>query len=614
MDQVIKTEVRLIKTRERKVAALAVAKDSITILSPPRTLFNLTEIIRDKLRTHADGSIAASLVPGLVLGDTSLQSNQFKNQMQRVGLSHLTAVSGANFVLVASFILWLLQFFIKKNQNRLIIVSFILFLFIFLVRPTPSVLRAAAMTSVVLIARYRGETSRGIAALGAAITFLILIDPFQAIDPGFALSVLATAGILLLSPLIEIKLQKLIKSQWLIEAIAIPVSATILCLPIILLLSNEISIATIPANILVAPAIGPITVLGFLSAILTPLLPTIGFLFFSIATYFAKYIVLISGAMDKFPSLHFNETRAYVLIFIIFALLVLKRRTKIAMLVIFVILIQIIFSETSWPGKNWQVVNCDVGQGDAMAINLGNKSAIVIDTGPDSKLIDDCLRDLKIRKIPLLILTHFHADHVGGVTGVLKNRTISQVWISNLHQPESSYSESIKALQDISIRNVKMGEIYTFTKDDTEIKVLWPNLASENFTQLPGDGSKINNSSIAILLRTKNYSLFSAGDIEPEVQELISKSGLLSDVDILKVSHHGSAYQYLPMIDLLKPEIAIISVGAKNNYGHPDLEFINELEKRSISVWRTDLSGGISVAPSNKIRATGKEWWKIRWG
>jgi competence protein ComEC len=318
--------------------------------------------------------------------------------------------------------------------------------------------------------------------------------------------------------------------------------------------------------------------------------------------------------MDKFPSLHFNEARVYVLVFILFALLVLKRRGNIAIVMIFVIIVQLVFSEISWPGKNWQVVNCDVGQGDAMVVNLGQNSAIVIDTGPDSKLIDDCLTELKITKIPLLILTHFHADHVGGITGVLKNRSIRQVWISNLHQPETSYSESIKALQNISVRTVNMGETYTFTKDDTEIKILWPTSVTENFTQLPGDGSKINNSSIAILLRTKNYSLFSAGDIEPEVQELISKSGLLSDVDILKVSHHGSAYQYLPMIDLLKPEIALISVGAKNSYGHPDLEFIRELEKRSISVWRTDLSGGISVAPRNKIRATGKEWWKIRWG
>lgn len=614
MDQVIKTQVRLIETRERKVAALALAKDSITILSPPRTLFNITEIIRDKLRSHSDGSIAASLVPGLVLGDTSLQSNQFKNQMQGVGLSHLTAVSGANFVLVASSILWFLQFIIKKNQYRLIIVSLILFLFIFLVRPTPSVLRAAAMTSVVLFARYRGETSRGIASLGAAITFLILIDPFQAIDPGFALSVLATAGILLLSPLLEIKLQKLIKSKLIIEVVSIPVSATILCLPIILLLSNEISIATIPANILVAPVIGPITVLGFLSAILSPVLPTIGFLLFSIATYFAKYIVFISGAMDKFPSLHFNEARVYVLIFIIFALLVLKRRGKIAIVIILVLIVQLVFSERTWPGKNWQVVNCDVGQGDGMVINLGRHSAIVVDTGPDSKLIDDCLAELKITKIPLLILSHFHADHVGGITGVLKNRSVGQVWISNLHQPETAYKESIEALHNIPVKNVSKGETYTFTKNNIEIKILWPNSVIENFSELPGDGSKINNSSIAILLRTKNYSLFSAGDIEPEVQELISKSGLLSDVDILKVSHHGSAYQYLPMIDLLKPEIALISVGAKNSYGHPDLEFINELEKRSISVWRTDLSGGISVAPGNKIRATGKEWWKIRWG
>ena len=140
----------------------------------------------------------------MVLGDTSLQSNDFKEQMQKVGLSHLTAVSGANFVLVASFLLWCLQFIIKRIKHRLIIVLIVLFLFIFLVRPTPSVLRAAVMTLVILIARYRGESTKGIASLGAAITLLILLDPFQSIDPGFALSVLATAGILFLLSLIHI--------------------------------------------------------------------------------------------------------------------------------------------------------------------------------------------------------------------------------------------------------------------------------------------------------------------------------------------------------------------------------------------------------------------------
>lgn len=614
MDQVISAKVRLIKTRETKVAALAVAKESISILSPPRNLFRLTEVIRNKFRGQADGSTSSSLVPGLVLGDTSLQSNDFKEQMQKVGLSHLTAVSGANFVLVASFLLWFLQFIIKRIKHRLIIVLIVLFLFIFLVRPTPSVLRAAVMTLVILIARYRGENTRGIASLGAAITLLILLDPFQSIDPGFALSVLATAGILFLSPKVENKLRQIIKPRWLVEAISIPVSATIPCLPVILLLSNEFSIATIPSNILVAPVIAPITVLGFLCAILTPIVSSVGAILFAGASFFAKYIVFVSDAMEKFPSIHFNDTRVYILIFILSLVLYFNHQKSITVIITGLLLAQLVFNTTSWPGRNWQVVNCDVGQGDAMVVNLGTRSAIVIDTGPDPGAIDNCLRALNIKTIPLLILTHFHSDHVGAISGVVKDRFIGQVWISNLHQPESAYERAMKELVGIEVKSVTKGESYLFPESNVEIKVLWPQSNGVNFKELPGDGSKINNSSITLILKTNDLSVFAGGDIEPEVQEVIATSGLLSDVDLLKVSHHGSAYQYVPMLDLLKPEIAIISVGSENSYGHPDVEFVNELEKRSISVWRTDLSGGISVAPTNKIRVTGKEWWKIRWG
>jgi competence protein ComEC len=614
MDQFISAKVRLIKTRERKIAALAVAQESINILSPPRKLFQITEVIRENFRNHTDGSMSDALVPGLVVGDTSLQNNEFKEQMQKVGLSHLTAVSGANFVLVATFLLWILQFLVIKLKHRLIIVSLVLFLFIFLVRPTPSVLRAAVMTLIVLVARYRGESSRAIASLGAAITLLILLDPFQAIDPGFALSVLATTGILFLSPIIEIRFENLLKLKWVAESIAIPVSATILCLPVILLLSNEFSLASIPANILVAPAIAPITVLGFLSAVITPLIPLIGLIFFKTASYFANYIVLISGMMDKFPSIHFNDTRLFILIFILLLALLLQHRQKVALVIAALLLTQIVIVTISWPGRDWQLANCDVGQGDAMVINLGRNSAIVVDTGPDSNAIDRCLRALSIKSIPLLILTHFHSDHVGAIAGVKKNRIIGQVWISNLRQPESSYERVMRELSGINVKSVSKGESYKFPNNEISIEVLWPQANQIYFDQLPGDGSQINNSSISVILRSKYLSLFTGGDIEPEVQELITNSGLLSDIDILKVSHHGSAYQHLPMLDILKPEVAIISVGKENTYGHPDGEFLKELDKRSISVWRTDLSGGISVAPSNKIRVTGKEWWKIRWG
>ena len=223
IDQMVSMKVKVIKSRERKVAALVIANGEITILKQPRALFEITSKIREDFRNLAPKTAAGALIPGLVIGDTSLQSEAFTEQMRRVGLSHLTAVSGANFALVATFLFWLLQFFVRNLKNRLRLVFLILLLFIFLVRPTPSVLRAAVMTAVVLLAKFFGEKSLGISSLAAAITLLILLDPLQAIDPGFALSVLATAGILLLSPFIEQKLSRYIKTQWIVQGIGIPV-------------------------------------------------------------------------------------------------------------------------------------------------------------------------------------------------------------------------------------------------------------------------------------------------------------------------------------------------------------------------------------------------------
>jgi len=135
---------------------------------------------------------------------------------------------------------------------------------------------------------------------------------------------------------------------------------------------------------------------------------------------------------------------------------------------------QVVVTTSSWPGKGWQIVNCDVGQGDGLVINLGKKSAIVIDTGPDSKAIDQCLKSLKIREIPLLILTHFHADHVGAISAVLENRVIGEVWISNLYEPEAAYEVVMKQLSGKTVKSVFAGDRYFFDSNNTNIQVLWP--------------------------------------------------------------------------------------------------------------------------------------------
>ncbi len=605
-------QVKIIKSKERKVAALAVATSDLIITKEGNYLITLTNEIRESFRKLIPAGDAGSLIPGLILGDTSLQSAEFTNQMRRVGFSHLTAVSGANFALVAGFILWLMQFFLKRIHARLWVTGIVLLFFILLVRPTPSVLRAAVMALVLLIAKYRGDRSLGLPALGAAIATLILLDPFQAIDPGFALSVLATAGILILSPkLVELLSAKL---RWRVvaEAVAIPISATLFCTPVIVALSGQLSLITILANVLASPVIAPITVIGFISAILASITPFIATILISITLPLAKWIVWLCNTGSNFPVLQFSSFIFFIFILTLFGAVVIRKNWIALLIVASLILAQLTYSRVTWPGSNWRVTNCDVGQGDALVINLGANRAVVIDVGPDPTLIDRCLRRLNISQISLLVLTHFHADHVGGLSGALNKRVVKQVWISNNHQPEGAYLRTMAMLKGVFLQEVKNGDLFQVA--DAKISVLWPEAITQSFATLPGDGSAINNSSIALQIQLPDLSIFAAGDLEPPVQEIITSNPLLKKVDIYKLCHHGSMYQYFPMLDRISPSVALISVGKDNSYGHPAPETIGEFMRRRIKVVRTDDSGGIAVATPNKIRVTGKEWWRIRWG
>ena len=612
LGQKFTAEVKIIKSKERKVAALAVATSDLIITKEGNYLITLTNEIRESFRKLIPAGDAGSLIPGLILGDTSLQSAEFTNQMRRVGFSHLTAVSGANFALVAGFILWLMQFFLKKIHARLWVTGIVLIFFILLVRPTPSVLRAAVMALVLLIAKYRGDRSLGLPALGAAIATLILLDPFQAIDPGFALSVLATAGILILSPkLVELLSAKL---RWRVvaEAVAIPISATLFCTPVIVALSGQLSLITILANVLASPVIAPITVIGFISAILASITPFIATILISITLPLAKWIVWLCNTGSNFPVLQFSSFIFFIFILTLFGAVVIRKNWIALLIVASLILAQLTYSRVTWPGSNWRVTNCDVGQGDALVINLGANRAVVIDVGPDPTLIDRCLSRLNISQISLLVLTHFHADHVGGLSGALNKRVVKQVWISNNHQPEGAYLRTMAMLKGVFLQEVKNGDLFQVA--DAKISVLWPEAITQSFATLPGDGSAINNSSIALQIQLPDLSIFAAGDLEPPVQEIITSNPLLKKVDIYKLCHHGSMYQYFPMLDRISPSVALISVGKDNSYGHPAPETIGEFMRRRIKVVRTDESGGIAVATPNKIRVTGKEWWRIRWG
>ncbi len=583
----------VIATKEARVAALLISNDAITQVTQPSGWALGLGAIRQGLRDNSGSGDAGALIPGMVLGDTSKQSPEFKEAMQRSGLAHLVAVSGANFAIVSTFVLWCMQFVIRRKKLRVLATAVALVCFIALVRPSPSVLRAAAMAAVLLSAQFGKRSSDSLPALGFAICAVVLGDPWQSRDAGFALSVLATAGLLLLAPRIQ---ERLPTHKKFAGALAPPIAAMVFCSPILVSLSGYLSPMSIVANFLAAPAVAPITVLGFIAALISPIAPWLAEVIIFLIRFPAGFITGVAHWIAAFPVLTIhNGSIGFSLVALILTVIILFRKNWKQTTAVLLILVISLGWLQRWPAGDWHIAQCDVGQGDSLVINLGHHRAIVIDVGPDSTAADKCLRDLKIKEISLLILSHFHADHVGGLSAVLHGRKVGQVWISNNLQPEIESRSALDALNASQIVTVQKGLVTQIGQ--VNLKVLWPEASVRSFEELPGEGSMINNSSIAVLLTTADWSLFSAGDLEPPAQrELVN---LVSPVDIYKVSHHGSKYQDEALAKALSPQIGLISVGAKNPYGHPAPESIDSLTRLGTQVLRTDRDGAVAITASN---------------
>jgi competence protein ComEC len=548
--QKIRVEGKVLKSKEGRVAALVIVGSAVEVITQPSRWARSLARIRLGLRDATGTGDAGALIPGMVIGDTSKQSVDFKNEMRRSGLTHLVAVSGANFAIVSAFVLWGMQFIFRRVNYRLIATAIALASFIALVRPSPSVLRAAAMAAVLLFAYGSREGRDPLPALGFAIAAVVIADPFQARDPGFALSVLATAGLLLIAPKIRPKI------------LAPPIAAMALCSPVIVALSGYISPMSIIANILAAPAVAPITIVGFIAALISPLSASIAGLLIWIVKPLAQWITWIAQWSSTFPVFTLKTGLYGFVAALLLALFIYIGKVK-ALISLLVIVIGFSWVQR-FPAGDWQIANCDIGQGDAMVLNLKNHRAILIDVGPEPQLIDRCLHQLGIKEIPLVVLTHGHADHIGGLSGAKRNRKIGQIWFGNI----------------FAGTRARIGDI--------EIDVKWP---------LEGGENTPNNSSISALFRSPDFTLFAGGDIEPLAQEQLRQQ--IGAVDIYKVSHHGSKFQDPELMRELSPALAVISVGAENTYGHPAPSTISALRDLGAKVLRTDRDGAVAMSARN---------------
>jgi competence protein ComEC len=470
--------------------------------------------------------------------------------------------------------------------------------FVILVRPSPSVLRAAAMGSVGLIALASGRPRAAVPALAATVAVLLIADPELSGDAGFALSVLATAGLLLLAPTMRDALRRRRVPPGVAEALAIPAAAQLTCAPVVAGISGTLSLVAIPANVLVVPAIAPATVTGVAAALLSPVWPAGAEFAAWLGSWPAWWLVTVARWGSQVPAgvlpWPAGTPGALLLAGLTVLLLIGFRRRAVRRLVAVLALgavlgaLPVRLFASGWPPEDWVVVACDVGQGDATLLRVGPDSAVVIDAGPDPQAVDGCLRRLGIDTVPLLLISHFHIDHIGGLVGVLRGRRVGAIMTTSWPEPAAGRDVVRReaAAHAVPMADAPVGGEWTMGAVTVRALPTAP---------LRGTRSDPNNNSLLLAATVRGVSVLLLGDAETEQQQLLLAAGVELTVQVLKVAHHGSAFQEPALLDAIRPRVALVSVGAGNDYGHPSASVLARLQRHGTRVLRTDSGGDLAV-------------------
>ena len=551
---------------------------------------------------------ARELLPGLILGDTRNQSLALSQDMKNSGLTHLTAVSGGNIAILLLAIIWLCQKFRFTIKKQIVTGLFTLIIFALLVRTEPSVVRASLMGAISLLGLFTGTRRHGISALVTTICIALLVDPNLAVSWGFCLSVFATAGLLVFTRPFANKISELVPRipESLSVLIAVALSAQISTAGLIAGFSGQITLWSIPANLLASPVIPFVTILGYLSLVFSNFYTPFAYMFGYLAAIFANWIGFLAHyfASNETSIIHVPKgIIGFLLISFIMALsaflIFLVAKTKIEnkrtlVISIFLILISSLILKSkdvkNWPIRNWQFVMCDVGQGDGLVLKDSNGKVLVVDVGPNGQLMNDCLKKLGVKTIDVLMLTHFHADHVEGLELVKNRHKIQKVYLTWVEDPVYEVERTKQLLNDVLTFHIKSGEVISL--GEMKIQCLWPTKIKMNLGSIP------NNSSLVNLVTIKNASFLLTGDIEPPAQEAIQKLWKIPKVDVVKVPHHGSKFQDANFPKWTRARLALISVGQENSYGHPAKLTLDLYRDSGMQVLSTDEVGSIAIGIS----------------
>ncbi len=553
---------------------------------------------------------AKGLVAGLTIGERELVSPELAEQMRDLSLTHLVAVSGANLAIVMGAIYFLgAALSLTRNLRYLLALSAML-LYVLLVGPESSVIRAATMAVFVMLGLWLGRGSSSIYPLSCAVLLLLLIDPGLATDVGFTLSAFATAGLVLIAPLLYKRFTKHF-GMILAAGLAATISAQIYTLPIILYLQPSLPIYSVVANLLVEWVVAPVTILGLLAVILSLIFPFGARLFSFLASLGTEWIVVVAQNLSNLPLVrsHFLPGVFGIAFACLFAFLFtywlyqkpfssLCGFSAIALVAIAASWILTDVLRQQLFAGDWEIYACDIGQGDALLLRSGS-SVMLIDVGPDAQKIRTCLAQAGVEQIQTLVLTHFDSDHVAGIDG-LRDIQVGEVLISPFRDDRPVVERVEQAIRAIGAQQFPASSGLTGSLGSIRWQVLNPSASAR-------EAVDSNDASLVMVFDLGEFSLLSLGDLGEDGQRRVldAHQRLLGQLRqkplVVKVAHHGSADQLEKLYEFVDPEIGLFLVG-ENRYGHPTRRAMDIVFRTGGSVVRTDKQGPIAIAFEGELR------------
>ena len=596
----------------RGVYALLYDRDTLTVQPAPDMPLGYApqyaaKALRDKLAQLWDDPSVLGFLTAELTGDKSLLPESDYVAMQETGLAHIFAVSGLH----CAFLVTLLSLLIPPTHRRTLcaVASAVLVFYMLLTGLSPSVARACVMQLFLLSAPLFRRGSDPLTSLAAALTVILLVNPYAVGSVSLQLSFAATLGMVLLSGRLYKSFTGWYRGRnravrtalsFLAANLAATLGALVFTAPLTAYYFNILSLVAPLAGLLAVPAAGYAFMSAFVSALLGLVWTPLGHLAGYVPLLLVKYILWVAHLLLAVPYHAVYFTNVYLRVWLLYVYTAFlgcavtpdgKRKYALASALTVLTLAACLWLNSRWQQYGaFRAAVLDVGQGESVALCSGSEAALV-DCGSSNSYVDagsvaaDALQSAGIRRLSAVIVTHYHADHTNGLTEVLTRLPVDTLYLPDI-EDEYGVRDRLVSLA------AHQGADVVFVTEPTRIALGEAVLTVYPPLLTTGD---LNEQGLTALATAGDFDLLITGDMAGQTEQLLAQTYPLPDVEVLVVSHHGSRYSSdESFLRAITPDNAVISVG-DNRYGHPAEETLRRLQAVGATVWRTDQQGSIRI-------------------